>query len=171
MPVTDALANSLRTAVDATWMALGTGLLVALVVTRRSRSRTERRVRGVLDGLFMLPLGVSAVTLGFGFLITLDQPPLDLRDSPLLVPIAQALVALPLVVRTLVPVLGGIDDRQRQAAASLGRRSAADRWRPSTCRCCGSRCWPPPGSRSPSRSGSSARRRSSPATSTRPCRW
>ena len=68
----------------------------------------------------MLPLGVCAVTLGFGFLITLDQPPLDLRDSPLLVPIAQALVALPLVVRTLVPVLGGIDDRQRQAAASLG---------------------------------------------------
>jgi thiamine transport system permease protein len=68
----------------------------------------------------MLPLGVSAVTLGFGFLITLDRPPLDLRESPLLVPIAQALVALPLVVRILVPVLTGVDDRQRQAAASLG---------------------------------------------------
>ena len=68
----------------------------------------------------MLPLGVSAVTLGFGLLITLDEPPLDLRDSALLVPVAQALVALPLVVRTLVPVLAGIDDRQRQAAASLG---------------------------------------------------
>ncbi len=77
-------------------------------------------MRSGLDGFFMLPLGVSAVTLGFGFLITLDQPPLDLRDSPLLVPIAQALVALPLVVRTLVPVLAGVDDRQRQAAASLG---------------------------------------------------
>jgi len=118
--VTQALVNSLRTAVDATWMAVGTGLLVALVVTRRSRAPVERRVRGLLDGFFMLPLGVSAVTLGFGLLITLDQPPLDLRDSALLVPIAQALVALPLVVRTLVPVLGGIDDRQRQAAASLG---------------------------------------------------
>ena len=53
----------------------------------------------------MLPLGVSAVTLGFGFLITLGSPPLDLRDSPLLIPVAQALVALPLVVRILVPVL------------------------------------------------------------------
>ena len=120
MPVTDALVTSLRTAVDATWMSLLLGGLVALVVTRRSRSHAERRVRGVLDGFFMLPLGVSAVTLGFGFLITLDQPPLDLRDSPLLVPIAQALVALPLVVRTLAPVLSSIDDRQRQAAASLG---------------------------------------------------
>ncbi|MDP3895006.1 iron ABC transporter permease [Nocardioides sp.] len=120
VPVTDALATSLRTAVDATWLALGTGLLIAVVVTRRSRSVAERRTRSVLDSVFMLPLGVSAVTLGFGFLITLDRPPLDLRDSAALVPIAQALVALPLVVRTITPVLAGIDDRLRQAAASLG---------------------------------------------------
>ena len=125
VPVTDALAASLRIAVDATWIALLLGLLVSVVVTRRSTTPAERRVRGVLDGFFMLPLGVSAVTLGFGFLITLDSPPLDLRSSPLLVPVAQALVALPLVVRTLTPVLAGIDDRQRQAAASLG----ASPWR------------------------------------------
>ena len=120
VPVTEALTNSLRIAVDATWMALLLGLLIAVVVTRKARSRIETTVRSAFDGLFMLPLGVSAVTLGFGFLITLDDPPLDLRSSPLLVPIAQALVALPLVVRVLVPVLQGIDDRQRQAAASLG---------------------------------------------------
>lgn len=120
VPVTEALINSLRTAIDATWMALLIGGLVALIVTRRSHSPTERRLRGLLDGFFMLPLGVSAVTLGFGFLITLDEPPVNLRDSPLLVPIAQALVAMPLVVRTLVPVLASIDDRQRQAAYSLG---------------------------------------------------
>jgi thiamine transport system permease protein len=125
VPVTAALATSLRTAVDATWMALLVGGTVSVIVTRRSHSVAERRVRSVLDGFFMLPLGVSAVTLGFGFLITLDRPPVDLRDSPLLVPMAQALVALPLVVRTLAPVLGGIDDRQRQAAASLG----ASAWR------------------------------------------
>lgn len=125
VPVTAALATSLRTAVDAMWMALLVGGVVSLIVTRRSHSVAERRVRSSLDGFFMLPLGVSAVTLGFGFLITLDEPPLDLRDSPLLVPMAQALVALPLVVRTLAPVLGGIDDRQRQAAASLG----ASPWR------------------------------------------
>jgi thiamine transport system permease protein len=120
VPVTEALVTSLRTAVDATWMALLLGGLVAVVVTRRSRTGSERRVRSTLDGFFMLPLGVSAVTLGFGFLITLDEPPLALRDSPLLVPVAQALVALPLVVRTLAPVLSSVDDRQRQAAASLG---------------------------------------------------
>ena len=74
----------------------------------------------LLDGLFMLPLGVSAVTLGFGFLVTLDRPPLDLRSSGALVPIAQALVALPLVVRTLAPVIRSVDPRLRQAASSLG---------------------------------------------------
>src|SRR5690606_17496212 len=92
VPVTEALATSLRTAVDATWMAVGVGLLLAVVVTRRSRSATERRLRSGLDGLLMLPLGVSAVTLGFGLLVTLDSGVLDLRNSPLLVPIAQALV-------------------------------------------------------------------------------
>jgi thiamine transport system permease protein len=120
VPVTTALTTSLRTAVDATWMSLLLGGLVAVVATRRSQTRAERRARALLDGLFMLPLGVSAVTLGFGLLITLDHPPVDFRESPLLVPLAQALVALPLVVRTIVPVLAGVDDRQRQAAASLG---------------------------------------------------
>ena len=68
----------------------------------------------MLDGLFMLPLGVSAVTVGFGFLITLDQPPLDLRSSSLLIPIAQAMVALPLVVRTVGA--GAALDRRPPAA-------------------------------------------------------
>ncbi len=115
-----ALGNTLRTALDATLMSVTMGVLIAVLVTRPSRSVAERRVRGFLDQVFMLPLGVSAVTVGFGFLITLDSPPVDLRDSPLLVPIAQALVALPLVIRTLVPVLAAIDDTGRQAAASLG---------------------------------------------------
>ena len=113
--------TSLRTAVDATWMSLLLGLLgraagdPALAHPRRA---TGARRRSTASSCCRS--GSRAVTLGFGFLITLDQPPLDLRDSPLLVPIAQALVALPLVVRTLAPVLAGIDDRQRQAAASLG---------------------------------------------------
>ncbi|HSV41201.1 MAG TPA: iron ABC transporter permease [Nocardioidaceae bacterium] len=120
VPVSEALLNSLRVAVDATLISVGLGLVVSVIVSRVPRGSGERRALGVLDGLFMLPLGVSAVTVGFGFLITLDRPPLDLRSSAILVPIAQAMVALPLVVRTIAPVLRSIDDRQRQAAASLG---------------------------------------------------
>lgn len=121
--VWDATATSLRTATDATVIALVVGGLVALVVSRRPRARTARRTVSVLDGLFMLPLGVSAVTVGFGFLLTLDRPlglPVDLRTSGLLVPVAQAVVAVPLVVRTVLPVLRAIDPRLREAAATLG---------------------------------------------------
>jgi thiamine transport system permease protein len=118
--VTAALATSVEIACLAAAVALTLGVLVAVTVTRYAPSRWERRLRGLFDGLFMLPLGVSAVTLGFGLLITLDHPPIDFRNAWWLVPLAQALVALPLVARTLVPVLAGIDDRQRQAAASLG---------------------------------------------------
>ena len=75
--------------------------------------------RGRLDSVLLLPLGTSAVTVGFGFLLALDEP-VDLRASPWLVPIAQAVVALPFVVRTLTPVLRSIDPRLREAAALLG---------------------------------------------------
>lgn len=116
----EALGTSWRIAVDASLLALVLGLLVSLAVTRRPRSRTGRSLLSGLDAAFMLPLGVSAVTIGFGFLITLDRPPLDLRSSPVLIPVAQAMVALPLVVRTIAPVLRDVDPRQGEAAATLG---------------------------------------------------
>lgn len=122
--VWEALATSLRTAVDATVIAVVVGSLVALVVSRRPRSGAARRAVGVLDALFMLPLGVSAVTVGFGFLVTLNRPPLDLRSSLVLIPIAQAVVAIPLVVRTVLPVLRAIDPRLREAASVLGASGA-----------------------------------------------
>ncbi|UNX56505.1 iron ABC transporter permease [Georgenia sp. TF02-10] len=118
--VWEAAANSLRVAVDATVLAIVVGVAVALVLSRRPRARAARRAAGALDAVFMLPLGVSAVTVGFGFLITLDRPPLDLRSSLVLVPLAQAVVAVPMVVRTVLPVLRAIDPRLREAAATLG---------------------------------------------------
>lgn len=120
VPALVGLRNSFEIALGATAIALTLGTLVAFLVSRRPRRVAARRVVGIFDAVFMLPLGVSAVTLGFGFLITLDRPPIDLRTSPALIPIAQAMVALPLVVRTVAPVLRSIDPRQRQAAASLG---------------------------------------------------
>jgi thiamine transport system permease protein len=64
----------------------------------------------------MLPLGASAVTLGFGYVITMGP----LRTSPVLVLIAHTLVALPFVVRSLLPVLQGIRPNLREAATVLG---------------------------------------------------
>jgi thiamine transport system permease protein len=53
-----------------------------------------------------------------------DTPPLDLRTSWWIIPIAHALVALPFVVRATVPTLRSIDPHQREAAASLGATPA-----------------------------------------------
>ncbi len=82
-------------------------------------SRLTRGARW-LDLALMIPLGVSAVTVGFGFLIALDHPPLDFRDSLWLVPLAHALVAVPFVIRAMVPALRSIDPSVRDAAAVLG---------------------------------------------------
>ncbi|WP_436502196.1 ABC transporter permease [Actinokineospora sp. HUAS TT18] len=121
----DAAVNSLRAAMDATLIALGLGVTAAVVLVSLTRSRIRPAVVDALDTALMVPLGVSAVTVGFGYLITLDALPGDLRTSPALVPLAQALVVTPLVIRMLLPVLRSIDERLRQAAASLG----ASPWR------------------------------------------
>ncbi len=121
VPPIEAIGNSLQYAVAATAIAVVIGALAATALTRRDAGRF---VRG-FDALLMLPLGVSAVTVGFGFLIALDEPPLDLRSSWILVPLAQALVGVPFVVRTMLPVLRAVDGRLREAAAVLG----ASPWR------------------------------------------
>src|SRR3989339_1508363 len=72
------------------------------------------------DPLFMLPLSTSAVTLGFGMIITLDRPPLNLRTSFFLIPIAHALVGFPFVVRSILPALRSIPQSLTDAAAVLG---------------------------------------------------
>ncbi len=74
---------------------------VAWALARGSGSPLNK----ALDPLLMLPLGTSAVTLGLGFIVALNRPPLDLRASPVLIPIAHTLVAFPFVVRSLTPAI------------------------------------------------------------------
>ncbi len=123
MPPSQAIVDSIVFATITMLLATSLGLMAALVIGYR---------RGWLSSLFdtvvMLPLGTSAVVLGFGFIITLDQPPLDLRTSALLIPIAHTLIAMPFVLRSLVPVIRSIDPRQREAAAILGA-SGPRAWR------------------------------------------
>jgi thiamine transport system permease protein len=113
VPPMEAVGNSLRAAVIAAAIAVAVGTMAAVVVALARHGRA-------LDAALMIPLGTSAVTLGFGILIALDAPPLDLRTSWMIVPIAQALVGTPFVLRSMVPALRAIDPRQRAAAAVLG---------------------------------------------------
>ena len=100
-------------------MTAGLSLLLGLP-TAIALTRSDSKLNRLLDPLLMLPLGTSAVTLGLGFIVALDQPPLDLRASWLLVPLAHTLVAYPFVVRSLTPALRSIRPRIRQAGAVMG---------------------------------------------------
>jgi thiamine transport system permease protein len=114
-----AISISLGYAAATVLLALSLGLPAAWALANadpESHGLLER----ILDPVLMLPLGTSAVTLGLGFIVALDHPPLDLRASPLLIPLAHTLVAFPFVVRSLTPSLRSIRPRLRQAAAVMG---------------------------------------------------
>ncbi len=112
---TEALKNSLWFALIASLIALFVGGLAASLV-----GYTKSRATQWFDALLMLPLGTSAVTVGFGFLISLDRGILDLRSKTIIIPLAHALVAMPFVIRVMVPIIQSIDNRLREAAAVLG---------------------------------------------------
>lgn len=110
VPPIQATANSLGYATATVVLSLLLGFPAALALAKPTR--LER----VLDPLIMLPLGSSAVMLGLGFIISFGV----WLTSPLLVPFAHTLVALPFVIRALQPAIASIPERLRQAAASLG---------------------------------------------------
>lgn len=110
VPPLIAVRNSIAYGILTVVLAVLLGAISARLLARSGRWRSW------LDPIFMLPLGASAVTLGFGYVVSFDQ----LRTSPLLVLIAHTLVAFPFVVRTVLPVLQGIQPSLREAAAILG---------------------------------------------------
>jgi thiamine transport system permease protein len=112
VPPLEAVGNSLRYALATTALAVTLGLITAYLLVRRGARW--------LDPVFMLPLATSAVTLGFGFIITLDEPPLNLRTSAALIPLAHTLVAMPFVVRSVLPAVRAISPNVRGAARVLG---------------------------------------------------
>jgi len=127
VPPLIAVRNSLIYAVATMLLSLFLGIVSAylLVRPRRSGARTvSSRLNSVLDPLFLLPLGTSAVTLGFGYIISMGP----LRTSLLLVPVAHTLIAAPFVVRTFLPALRGLDPRLRESAAVMGAPPARVWW-------------------------------------------
>lgn len=123
VPPGEAILNSTGFALATVLLASVLGLISALLLTRRGRRAAPSlvgRLAPWLDPLFMLPLATSAVTLGFGYIISLNTPPLNLRSSLLLVPIAHTLVAVPFVIRSVLPAMRSINPRLREAAALLG---------------------------------------------------
>ncbi|NMO02069.1 iron ABC transporter permease [Gordonia sp. TBRC 11910] len=111
----ETLGYSAFSAVVAAVVAVVIGTLGAYVIARGGRV-----LGGIGNVVSTLPLGISAVTLGFGYLILLAAMPREVRMSPLIIPAVQSLIAIPVVVRIVVPALDAVGLRVRQAAATLG---------------------------------------------------
>ena len=115
-----AAGNSTRNMVIAAAIAFVLGTLIAWLLTR-TKSR-------FLDLVFLLPLGFSSVVLGFGFLISFDAEWFPLRSSWLIVPLAQALIALPMVIRLVYPALVSLGKEPLEQAL-LDGASGWQTWR------------------------------------------
>jgi thiamine transport system permease protein len=118
--VLDAAGNSIRNMFVAAVIAFGLGTLISWLLVRTRQK--------ILDLVFLVPLGVSSVVLGFGFLVSFDADWFPLRSSWLIVPLAQALIALPMVIRLVYPALVSIG-KEPIEQASLDGASSFQIWR------------------------------------------
>jgi thiamine transport system permease protein len=103
-----AILNSLRFALSSTFLSLLVGFAFAYAVVRGGWKW--------LDGLSLLPLATSAVTLGLGYLLAFPL----LRTSPWGLTLAHALVAFPFVTRSLLPALRSLPENLVSAGMTLG---------------------------------------------------
>jgi len=114
VPPAAAIRNSIYFGLITVLIATTLGTLAAFALNKPGK------VNRWMDPVLMLPMGTSAVTLGLGFILVFNRPPLDLRTFPILLPIAHSLVAMPFVVRTMKPAIASVPLNIKQAAAILG---------------------------------------------------
>jgi thiamine transport system permease protein len=118
--IVQATENSLRNMLVSACISVTIGVLLAWLMGRSKRTRLSN----LIDLLLLMPLGISTVVLGLGYLVTFSTPWFPLRESWLAVPLIQAVMAVPLVMRIVRPSIVGINKAQLESAATEG----ASRW-------------------------------------------
>jgi sulfate transport system permease protein len=122
----NALSLTLQIAIQAVLINLVFGVTISLLLVRY-----EFPGKRVLSALIDLPMAVSPVVVGLALLLvyngrtgwfgpTLEEWGLRIIFSGTGMIMATCFVALPLVIREVVPVLQEVGDEQEQAARSLG---------------------------------------------------
>ena len=118
-PPLRAFAVSARTALIAATLAVLIGGALAVASKEAGHGSSVFQLFG------SLPLATSSVQLGLGFLLAFAVAPLAWRSEWFAVPLVQAVIAVPFVVRQLSPSLAAIPPDLRRAAMTLG----ASPWR------------------------------------------
>jgi thiamine transport system permease protein len=109
-----AVKNSIAIAAATTLLSISLGLITAYSLQKKNS------ISRLLDILIILPLGTSAITLGYGFILIFHSGGSILAGSPALLPVVHSLIALPFVTRTLKPAVSEIPEGLRQTARTLG---------------------------------------------------
>jgi len=109
-----AIGNSISYAFYTVILSIFFGTLISYVL------RGKQKFRGILDTLFMLPISVSSVILGLGYLKIMNYIEGPVRDFPILIILAHTVIAYPFVIRSVKPVLDKIKPNIIYAALSLG---------------------------------------------------
>src|ERR687892_1414900 len=111
------------------------GIACALVIVRH-----RFRGRGILNAIIDMPFAISPVVVGLALVLLygsrdgwfgqpLAEAGIEIIFTPVGMAIATAFVALPFVVREVIPVLQEIGDDQEQAAQTLGASPWQTFWR------------------------------------------
>ncbi len=124
LSVLDSMGNSLRNMLISAAIAMVIGVAVSYLMAVPTKSFAQTLVNRILDVAFLLPLGISTVVLGFGYLVTFGGYPLPLRETWLVTPLIQSVMSVPIVIRLVYPALVSIDRSHVEAAATAG----ASRW-------------------------------------------
>jgi len=108
--------TSLSIALVSTLLALFFGCSSAFAIAYSTQVKYQR----MMQSLTSLPIVISAVALGLGYLLAFRSSPMNWRGSFWLLPIAHSAVALPFVVRIITPAAQEIQPELRENALLLG---------------------------------------------------
>lgn len=114
--VSQATVNTIRNAIITAILSMSIGLLVSYLISRPASKQSSRPYQRAMNIFFQLPVGISSVVLGLGYLVCFGGGFFPLRSSWLATPIAQSLLCIPLVIRLIHPAITTIDNELRESA-------------------------------------------------------
>ena len=109
------LINSLYFAILAVLFSILLSTLLSYALYRDRKGKTAW-----MDPLFMLPIGVSAVTLGFGMIRAFISPPIQIYGSWWAIVIAHTVIVFPFVFRAISNAVRSMNPDLTDAAKTLG---------------------------------------------------
>ena len=120
--------NTVRNAIITTFLSITIGILVAYLLSRPRVNGRNGPFARAMDILFQMPVGISSVVLGLGYLVCFGGGLFPLRSSWLVTPIAQSLLSIPLVIRIVHPALTSIDHQLRETAQTESAKPSQIWW-------------------------------------------